>query len=234
MRSVFRALPNLQRVNIKVTANQLRHEAAVCQEIAVGLNEVRNLRELTIDSRHTDCDFAKASWRFKGDWPLLEKLRLSGVTSMDHLLSFLRTTAKSLRTLELVEVQFSSEEGNVAAEKPRWDDCLEKVRQTLQLQRARVRSLYYKDGKHLTVFFSETTGSTSEINRTVESFLTRSVEILPRQETWDGTNIRNALEDLSDDESSQSNDSPSASAMEPDSDSEPGSDSETESESEEW
>jgi hypothetical protein len=61
-KSVFKSFPNLVRVNIKVGGNQLQHEEAVCKEIVSGLSKATNLRHLTIDSRHTECDFLRAFW----------------------------------------------------------------------------------------------------------------------------------------------------------------------------
>jgi hypothetical protein len=183
--NAFETFPNLDRVNIKVSGDQLQHEEAVCNEIVSALSTAKNLRHLTIDSRDTDCDFLRAFMGRKPLWPLLEQLRLSGVTSRDHLMNFLCSTAESLRVLELVEIQLAEESEMSIEQRPRWDDCLEKCGQILYLERARVRSLYYHGSKKYTVFFAATSGSISEMNKTVERFLTGRVEVLPRQETWD-------------------------------------------------
>ena len=192
--SVFRTLSKLKRVNIKASENQLQHKEAVCKEITSGLSKVTNLRHLTIDNRHTDCDFLGAFRGCNPVWPRLRRLRLSGVTSREHLLDFLSSTAESLRKLELVEMQLSEESGIAINQRPRWDDCLEKAGQILHLERACVRSLYYHGSKNYTIFFVETARSISEMNMTVERFLTGRADVLPRQETWGGVPTREALD----------------------------------------
>jgi hypothetical protein len=186
--NAFETFPNLDRVNIKVSGDQLQHEEAVCNEIVSALSKATNLRHLKIDNRNTDCDFLRAFVGRKPLWPLLEQLRLSGVTSRDHLMNFLCSTGESLRVLELVEIQLEEGSEMSIEQRPRWDDCLEKREQILYLERACVRSLCYQGSEkytEYTVFFAATSGSISEMNKTVERFLTGRVEVLPRQETWD-------------------------------------------------
>lgn len=182
MHTMFRTLT---RVNVQMVDRPLHENRAVCRELFKGLVGASNLRHLELDDRQTGShDFFEtiANINSERPWPILEHLSVSAeLMTTEQMSKLLAMCAKSLCTLEIKDVSLINPDESKA---PRWDDFFENIQPTLNLQSANIRHLYYSPGIWKGLFFHKADPK-SEMNKAVESFLTKRIAELPRQEKWD-------------------------------------------------
>ena len=181
-REAFGFFDCLSSVSLSAASPQFDQGEEVWEELVDGLRKARNLRSMTLDLRQESAfilDDTLLCVLKKSPWPQLGHLHCSGLITPFGLVKLATVNAKSLRRLELVEVELIDPE--------RWDDVLEKLRSALQLDHARVSRLVFGDGQASVMFFDAKSGEKSPLTRRVEQYLIGSVDDLPGQDTWDYT-----------------------------------------------